>query len=368
MKTPWVWRSVSAAVCFPALVMTGCADEASLGDERGVATDFATESGGGTRPTRARGGTTSTPQEPGPHDAGADATASVTLASDAGSLMGMLDATVLSQPPQPDGGAPTSDCDLEGLFALRIEAAVHWEGTSLFDIVPIITPGQGSVRVDTLVRVVREGAGYRTTVQGCGAQVPDFSASIGETYGARFADDTWEQIDQRWSTAATTSCNRPGCAFDTEFIMAQLGIGISERASWPGTRDPLDAKTLRDDDKDGVVGVTLQARGPSDGPAYRHPPTSYLLLERVEQLMLAIRVGAELTGTLRSCDRIDGTSKTMVLDTRALACRTDSGTLCDQGALDFVDDNLPIWKVTQGTWQSVRVPADASCAVARSMP
>jgi len=266
--------------------------------------------------------------------------------------------------------AAMDGCRFEGLFALRIEAQVRWAGTTLLDIVPIVVPGRGLVRVVALVGLGKRGAAGSALIRACGAEVPDFSASVGERYGVSFPDQVWENTEQRWLTDVSNECDQPGCAFATSFVTVQLGIGIADRAAWPGPRDPLDEKTLRDDDRDGLPGILLRARGPKDpgGAGYTHPPASALLLQRVSEMQLAIRLGAQISGVRASCDAHQGAgnANTVSLDTRALGCRLDSGLPCSVEQLGFVDDNLPVWNVDSVTWQTQRVSDAAGCAEARA--
>lgn len=279
------------------------------------------------------------------------------------------DASV-DEPDEPDATVSTVDdagvsCDLSGSFALRIDADATWAGTTLFNIVPIIKPGTGTLSVVLLADMQ---ADHAVTLRACGAEVPDFASSVNETYGVAFPDEFWEKLALRWSVGFASTCADPGCALTFDPLIAQLGIGIPEHASWPTPRDKLDVATLRDEDGDGIPGVLLRCRGPKDpGPKkYSHPPTSYLLNARVSEIMIALRIGLTLQGKLDSCDRFGGGLPAMSVDTRALACQLDTGTRCAPEQLGFVDDDLPVWKIDNATFTAVRVPTGASCADVRA--
>jgi hypothetical protein len=298
---------------------------------------------------------------------------------EAGAPAGSADALDGGQSPGSDAALAAGDaalapdaadarCPLDGLFALRIDAVVQWAGTSFFDIVPIILPGEGDMSLTVLSDLRTQAGERRATIRACGSEVPAFSASIGEHYGVDFADSVWERVPTRWSVGVRQTCDLPGCAFASDVVTAQLGLTLADSAPWPSPRDVLPDSTLRDDDGDGIPGIVLRTRGPSDvgGPSYTHPPTNYLLTSRVSEISLAVRVSAELAGALDSCDAYGGKAYGMTVDTRALACRLDDGTSCTPEQLGFVDDNLPVWKVDRATWTTVRVPAGASCADARA--
>lgn len=265
-----------------------------------------------------------------------------------------------------DSAGTDAGCDVSGSFALRIDAEASWAGTTLFNIVPIIKPGSGTLSVVLLADL---HADHSATLRACGANVPDFSASVGETYGVVFPDDLWEKLSMRWSVGTSSMCLEPSCGLSFDPIVAQLGIGIPEQASWPTSRDKLDGALLRDDDRDGVPGVLLRCRGPKEPGAgkYQHPPTSYALNTRVSEIMMAIRIVAQLEARLASCDSFGGTIQMMSVDTRALACQLDTGTRCLPEQLAFVDDNLPVWKVYNASFQAARVSTGASCADVRAV-
>jgi len=258
-------------------------------------------------------------------------------------------------------------CRFEGTFALRIDADVQWAGTSLLDVVPIILPGEGRVSVTVLVTLQDDQGQRRAKIRACGAAVPDFSASVGERYGVEFPETVWDQVPTRWSVRARRECDTPGCTFATERVTAQLGLELGNGAAWPTSRDRLPSSIVRDDDRDGAPGIALRTRGPKDvgGPSYTHPPTSYLLTQRVREISLAVRVATDLAGSLESCDAYAGRAPAMTIDTRALGCRLDMGGSCNSEQLGFIDDNLPVWKVERASWKAVRVLEHASCAVVR---
>lgn len=263
----------------------------------------------------------------------------------------------------PDAGI----CSVEGVYALRLDANIRWEGSALFDIVPIIAKGAGMVSVDTLVTVTKQDGQLVSTLRACGAHFPDLkAATLGETYSFQIPNETWDRVEARWATKARTSCEDPGCTISTDFLTAQFGLTIPERNAWPGPRDTIPATSTRDDDRDQLPGILMRAFGPREGN-YKHPPTSYLLGNRAQEASLAIRIGAALQGTVRSCNNLGGSVPSMILEMRALSCVLDSGAVCDAAQASFLDDNMPVWKVESGTWEATRVQSTASCADVRSV-
>lgn len=284
-------------------------------------------------------------------------------ASDAASDPGirrLLDAAVMET-----GSAPAPDpCPLSGTYALRLDLDVHWNGTTLFGIVPIVLPGDGRIAVQTSIDIADE-AGHPVTVRACGAAIPDFGSVVGEVYGADFPDRVWEKLRPRWSTHADFACAGVGCAFRAEPVVAQLGIELPPGASWPSPRGTIAAALQRDDDQDGLPGVRIEMRGPAQGATYKHPPTSFLLQQRVTEIQLALRFGVTLEGMIASCDIRSGTIDGATMEIRALSCRLEGGQPCSEQDLSFIDDNLPVWTVRSASFTAARIPAGSACAAAR---
>jgi hypothetical protein len=264
-----------------------------------------------------------------------------------------------------------------------VEADVDWEGTRLFGILPIIVPGGGKVVIRALVDIAdADPSGYPSLVRACAADIPDFgassplkkradffqrAASVGELYSAEFPLQVWERINTRWSTHGFFACAQPGCAFRSDLLTAQLGIALPTAGLWPSPRDPLDRSTLRDGDGDGRPGVHLRMRGADDAARYLRPPTSFLLLERVREIDLAICVGVALDGEVDSCAARSGAVRGMTLELRALGCQLESGRTCNDVEIGFIDDNLPVWQVRAARFRAARQSSGASCEQVRAL-
>ncbi|HEY6878217.1 MAG TPA: hypothetical protein VI299_09360 [Polyangiales bacterium] len=281
------------------------------------------------------------------------------------------DATVDAAPePNEDAMSPVKmedPCRPEGAYAVTIRANVHWAGSTLFGIVPIIVPGSGQLVVKTLLEVGKGEDVKPSVLRACDAVLPDFAASVGELYGAEIPDEVWDSLSLQWNTSSEFECTDPGCAMRMEPVIAQLGIGIPTQSQWPSPRDLIPKNAPRDDDDDGLPGIRLRMIGPEESKArYQFPPTSFLLNKRVREIQLAIRFSLSLDGSIDSCNKRSGNSLGTALEIRGLACRLTDGTTCATEDLRFVDDNLPLWEVDAATFTAVRLPEGATCADARA--
>ncbi|MDB4972911.1 MAG: hypothetical protein JWN48_1252 [Myxococcaceae bacterium] len=272
----------------------------------------------------------------------------------------------------PPSSTPTAmgkaECGVEGRYALDVEADVHWSGSALLDVVPVIVPGSGTITIRAFFDVRAQGPAYTSEVRACAATVPSFAASTGEQYGIDFPPALFEKLSRQWSTATRLACLEPGCAVETDYLAVQLGTVLPSYEDWPSPRDPLDSSLVSDDDHDGRPGISVSVRGPDGDPPHQYPPASYLLDERIGELMLALRVGAALDGVRASCDQLSGSASTLNLDIRAVGCRLTTGVPCTLEQLSFVNTNLPTWKVDRGRWKATRLAADAGCEQALTAP
>lgn len=267
-------------------------------------------------------------------------------------------------PPMVDPGCPVA-----GTRALRIDAQVSWKGSALLDIVPVVWAGDGQVQITALVDMTGSANAGEASIRACRASVPPFLSSLQEVYAVQFADKLWDAVDTRWKTSVTRGCADPGCSFTADYVEAQLGVELPRKFSWPGPRQPLASGYLRDDDGDGVVGipVTFAQQGNAGfGVRYANPPSGIVLSERTREINLGLRVAVSLAGKLDSCTRYSGGTTLMTIDTRALGCVLESGTLCDPEQVSFTNDNLPVWEVRSASWQLVDLPAGAGCTEARA--
>jgi hypothetical protein len=321
-----------------------------------------------------------------PRTAGAAATAATVGATATAAMVGAPVAAARTMdggvPGEPDAKAP--GCDLNGTYVLGAEADVDWEGTSLAGFIPVLAPGSGELHLVILLRIEDKGDGRLEAVaRACDVRVPDFaSTTVGEKYAVIFPEQSWDAPSSpTWSLKLTSECNEPGCALESEQLDALVGADMDNPAGpWPSKRN---ARGLRfpDHDDDGYPGFTLLTLGPDDtdaaGEAYARPPVDVLTVERATKIMLGIRFRTRFVGVMDSCDTFTGDGPGTRIDTRAITCMRQNQLgverECDvpsAGALgsqrDFVDGNLPAWRVLQTRWRGARIADDAGCAEARA--
>ncbi len=275
-----------------------------------------------------------------------------------------------------DGGTGAQACALAGSYALYAEIDISWDGWVLAGIVPVLSPGSGTMTLSALS--VLDDATSEVTVQPCGVTIPDFEtdrAFTTEYYGAYFPDKIWElSTIPTWRAQWRATCDAPDCTFLSGALEAVLGARVTSMPfSWP---DPSMATptgfAIVDDDADGNPGVTMSARGPGEfdaqGREYSYPPV-VPSFARARRIMLALGLRAQLEGKLDSCDAISGSLTPDGVYTRALGCdgRYDDDTpfTCDDVHVSFLDQSMPKWITHGARFRAVRI-SDTSCKAVRA--
>lgn len=284
-------------------------------------------------------------------------------------------------PSGPDAKAP--GCDLNGTYVLAAEADVDWEGTSLAGFIPVLAAGSGVLDLVILLRIEDKGGGRLEAVaRACDVRVPEFqSTTVGETYAVAFPVESWDALGiPSWKLTLTAECHEPGCAVESDQLDALVGADLDDPAGpWPGKRDEPGIR-YPDHDNDGYPGFTVVTLGPEHtdaaGKAYSRPPVDVLTAERAAKIMLGIRFSTRFVGALDSCDGFTGDGPGTRIDTRAVTCvrysqfgterECDTPTSALGSQRDFVDGNLPAWRVADTRWRGARIADDASCADARA--
>lgn len=285
---------------------------------------------------------------------------------EAGSDM-QTDGGVDASPSAPDTAAPDpGTCDLEGRYALHILFDVTWVGTELLSFVPVIDPGEGKLSITLLMELRAGPTGYAARLRECATQVPEFVASLsGEHYQTEFEAATWDSPSMpEFTSTLEPACDIPGCSLGGSPLIALFGVSLpSDDAPWP---DSPARGRWPDDDGDGAPGITARMLGPREGP-YAYPPLDVLSRRRLRSLMLGLRVKSGIRGVLSSCDTMRGETLESSVQTRAVGCTASSPPYtCESNELSFVNNNLPVWSVQNGTFEVQRVSDDADCELVRT--
>jgi hypothetical protein len=277
---------------------------------------------------------------------------------------------------QPDAGS----CSIEGAFGVELLYDVTWRGTNLAGIVPLLTAGRGQIRIIARLDMRAGTAGSRALVAACGATLPDFAAGNSlfgtEQYAGRIPNEGWDQPTMpRWDLGWELGCNAPGCSIASELLVATIGARASSGDVWPGRTGPISNIVPMDHDGDGAPAITFRNGDASErsasGAPYAEIPVSWTLAVRATRVFIPYQLAGEFHGQLDSCDAFSGVVTSGRVEARSIGCYAHNEGQsrefeCSAAQAQFLDENLPNWTVTGGTWRARRIPATANCAAVRA--
>lgn len=257
-------------------------------------------------------------------------------------------------------GTCTTQCDLTGTYALKLQVPTSWPAR------PLLSAGSGVFTYWVRLELMQDGLSFAATLTPCGKLVPDFRAArpLLEVYGIEIPTTLFDRSPAlRAQTASgTLSELGPGARLSLGPTSILLGATLSDpvRDAWPS------AGALRavDADADGELGITGNYKS---GIGYTLPPLNDLGSTRGLRGYVASRIVFSLSGTLDTCAASSGSVTTGGVDTHTLGCRV-IGDLrdCLSFEADHLDTNGPIFTSGGGTYSLTRVTSGASCASVRS--
>ncbi len=352
------------------LEVRGTGAPASIGGGDGVVSEPGTVVIENGQPTNGRGSEPAQERDAQSDEASAtadrDAGAEASEPRDASVDTSTTTDTGTSTPGQDAGREPA--CALEGKYALRVALDVNWVGTEFVGIVPIIDPGEGELSFTVLMELSSKQDKLTSSFRTCASDVPEFVAAISrERYQAHFADEVWDAPKMpTYSVQVNPSCREPGCQLSFTPLNALIGAQLSSpTAPWP---ERPSGGEWPDHDGDGAPGIAvemLDGGGRGQG-SYALPPLDLLSLRRVRSIGLGLRVIVGLDGKLESCDAMRGPTRESSVETRAASCEAQPGNQeCTSAELSFLNENLPVWTVREGTFEAKRLAPDADCQAVR---
>ncbi len=247
-------------------------------------------------------------------------------------------------------------CDLNTDIAVKITANVSWEGTVGLE------GGNGPLEIWYGATLTPEATGARASGRVCGASVPDFRTTEiagGDTHGTVIPEAVWQSEGvPSADLVLQLSGLEPGASLVANPMALVIGAAMADplNSPWPNSHRAIDAV---DHDGDGYPGVTAEV---AQGPGYANPRVALLNANlRASRIFLALRTIIGLDGALETCDRASGAA-TLFLDQRSLGCILQNGNECRPQNTDILDNNTPAFRITNATFELVRMPEGASCA------
>lgn len=280
-----------------------------------------------------------------------------------------------------------------GIYAMRTEVDVYWRdennSPTLYD------PGRGKIEIffkGELSEICEDGTGGKGVINACGTTVPPLLADA--TCGVIqivFPNEMWDQPTiPHFTTVGSTT----GFGVDDTLTIAKaaglVGIDLPDvNQPWPTFNETVTftcadgkkgADCFPDHDMDGNPGITvkLQQDGTPSGQPYQcispwhYIPAPTSVLGALDPnagatdtyIGLRTRIGG--SGKIGAdCMSGAGAAEADGFDSRLFDCKLKNGMPCLAADSQFVDKNLPNYKVLQvgetppAAWVHPRAEADA---------
>ncbi|HWB75851.1 MAG TPA: hypothetical protein VG755_12875, partial [Nannocystaceae bacterium] len=232
-----------------------------------------------------------------------------------------------------------------------------------------VLAGSGSIDIWLLADLDAEGTEVAMTGNLCRIELPDFETGLlagNETYGTMFPDAIWTNPSMPTVDAtATVSGADPGATLHLERGAVVLGGTMTNPLDDPWPSDWHSLSTA-DHDGDGAPGVTATAK---TGGNYAYPRIDILNSEaRAQELYLVSRTILEFDGAIDTCDAASGDAN-ITMENHNVGCATVGGGSCSDGQTTTLDNNLPVFAISGGSFELVRLPDGSGCdAVFGALP
>ncbi len=279
-------------------------------------------------------------------------------------------------------GASTGPCDFAGTWGSLLTVDVSWAPQGLNIQTFVLAPGSGTIKQWIKGVRVQHGSSLEDSTVVCGIELPDFHGTqvvAGQTYGVVFPASLFDDMHlPSFDVDAVVTSSAPGAKYSASATAALLGLTMANPTTdpWPTT-----VTTATDPDNDGTPGVTVNAAeglSPGDGGYYADFPVGipapFQPVVLSSKLHLAIRQVTTVTGSVVDCDHIVGSvsipqiAGQYAINSHVVGCELAEGGACTDTEAAFVDNTQPVFTPSGATtFQSVRLPAGATCATVRSM-
>jgi hypothetical protein len=260
-----------------------------------------------------------------------------------------------------------TECSSGGTWAMKITTPVKWNTTF------VIQGGQGTIT--NYVKSVRSqnGLAVTDTAKLCGIQTPPYTSTStfgNEKYGVTFPDAAFDAPSMpTFTLSGTLTATTEGASFSSPAAAALVGATMANPTSdpWPTNGAAL---TAVDADGDGNVGLTTV---PLNSDGFIDPPVNAQRSLRAGKVFAAFRQVLVASGTVTSCNRIDGKGDIQTInnkpaiDQHVLGCQHQDGTVCTSAEFKLLDGAAPVYAPTdKATITMVKIADNATCADVRA--
>jgi hypothetical protein len=237
---------------------------------------------------------------------------------------------------------------------MKIVTPVKWN-TSF-----VVQGSQGSIVNYVKSTRTQSGTTITDTARVCGIEVPDYQATAtfgAEKYGIRFASESFDAPSMpTFTLTGTLTGTAVGATFSAPPSAAIIGATMANPVTdpWPANGAAL---TAVDSDGDGKPGVAADA---ASDAGQKNPPVTPTRTVRANRVYAAFRQVLTAKGTVKSCNRTEGTADVTQINSHVLGCRREDGTDCDPSQFKLLDSAAPVYMPTgPATITMVKLPDGA---------
>jgi hypothetical protein len=268
-----------------------------------------------------------------------------------------------------EGGAtadPGGDCEARQSWteAIHYTLDVTWPGTTAGE------KGSGKINIWSRLTFTASGNTLDVGVHACGSVLPETNLTVAgqfATGGKKVLIEVAESVWDAPSIPITKASGKQsgfasGSSVEFSYV-SQLGVKLADpMMAWPASGADLETFDL---EGDGASGYTAT---PRSGGGYVLPPTAVGLggsAPAADKVYLVSRQGMTLKGKRTACDAHSGTAEVSAFDNHVVGCHIKDGKDCDEGQVDFVDQNRMRYMVSSAKYEAKIVADDASCGDVR---
>jgi predicted small secreted protein len=260
-----------------------------------------------------------------------------------------------------------TECSSGGTWAMKISTPVKWNTTF------VIQGGQGTIT--NYVKSVRTQNGLNVvdSAKLCGIETPPYQATTtfgSEKYGVTFPTAAFDAASMPTFTLnGTLTATTEGASFSSPAAAALVGATMTNPTTdaWPTNGAALTAVDAEGDGNVGLSTIPLSTDGFID------PPVNAARSVRAGKVFAAFRQVLVASGTVTSCNRIDGKGDVQTInnkpaiDQHVLGCQHQDGTACTAAEFKLLDSAAPVYAPTdKATITMVKIADGATCADVRA--
>lgn len=251
------------------------------------------------------------------------------------------------------GNGTTCSCDLSGTFAVLDELDITWGEVRVPppDGILVFNSGSATTKSWSIRQQTVQNGTLQVSTIPCGATSPDLCSPLfGQAFSQILPNTIWQGPNMPVGVSSMPLTDPdPGEAFVTPLTAMLGGIKFTPPEAALGPWPSFASTDFEDHDSDGNDGMTQQMKtGTSTvcGQNYANlpDPIDPFTQPRIDRIYVASRLLSSYSGTITSCDRIEGNvagpaSGKPQVNGHVAGCRKVGGAACSAAVATNLDTN-----------------------------